>query len=145
MQTTKEDEQLFPSPPQHHASRTTRSFIHTRDIKATVMRLHCSTRDTAKRKGTAKQKLRAEGYGHRHNQKWYIASYCIPVGGEKKTQHKDRSTYLRASNLKGQKHAERNLLLFLEKSSMTLTQERTVTHLLLKKRPAQVLRRHIAV
>ena len=46
---------------------------------------------------------------------------------------KDRSTYSRASNLKGQKHAERNLLLFLEKSSMTLTQERTVIHLLLKK------------
>lgn len=62
-----------------------------------------------------------QGCRHRYNQKWDIVSYCIPVGGK----NKNRSTHLRASDLNGQKHVERNLLLFLERSAMTLTHDRT--------------------
>lgn len=99
------------------------------------MQLHCSTQNAAKRKVTAKQKLRA---GNWSGKLWtllqpeMVHSVILRSYGGWKT-HKDRSTYLRASNLKSQKHAGSNLLLFLEKSSMTLTQERRVTHLLLKK------------
>jgi len=48
-------------------------------------------------------------------------------------KHRDGGTYLRASNLTGQKHAERNLLLSAEEPSMTLTQEGTLTRPFLKK------------
>lgn len=44
VQTTKENEQLFPSPPQHHTSWTTRSFIYTRDIRATVTQVQQTQR-----------------------------------------------------------------------------------------------------
>lgn len=80
---------------------TMRSFIYTRDINATVMQLHCSTQNAAKREVTVKQKLRA---GNKSGRLWTplqpetVRSVILhSCRGKKKT--KDRSTYLRALNL----------------------------------------------
>lgn len=78
-----------------------------------------------------RQGIRVEGYGHCYSQKWYNSIILHSYRG--KRTWTGTQEYLGASKLKGQKHAGRDLLLLVKKTSMTLTQTRTATRFLFKK------------